>query len=238
MTIPNLELQAAVYSAQLPQFVMEEQNIDFTEIIFWSDRTTVLYWLRTLEMRHRIFFAKRWAKILAVSYAFDWRYNTSIANPADDETRGYSAYQMKSESGWNSGQSFLSRYRLELPKQEILQSQYAQIVSFPSLLPVLETVVTLTKFSSWNRLIRVIAFSFYFAGKCRKRTNENQLAHHTKAYLLIIQTTQEEDFKAEFFALKKGFYITSSSRLKLLSPIIDKTNDLELEAVCRKQIFR
>ena len=34
MTIPNLELQAAVYGAQLAQFVKEEQDIDFAESIF------------------------------------------------------------------------------------------------------------------------------------------------------------------------------------------------------------
>ena len=51
MTIPNLELQAAVYGAQLAQFVKEDQDIDLAESIFWSDSTTVLYWLRTPEKR-------------------------------------------------------------------------------------------------------------------------------------------------------------------------------------------
>ena len=47
MTIPNLELQAAVYAAQLAQFVTEEHDIHINEKVFWSDSTTVLYWLRT-----------------------------------------------------------------------------------------------------------------------------------------------------------------------------------------------
>ena len=102
MTIPNLELQAAVYRAQLAQFVKEEQDIDFAESIVWSDSTTVLYWLRTPEMRHIVFIANRSAKILNVSSAFDWRYIPSAANPADDGTRGYSVYQMTSESRWIS----------------------------------------------------------------------------------------------------------------------------------------
>ena len=42
MTIPNFELQAAVYGAQLAQFVKEEQDIGFAESIFWSDSTTLL----------------------------------------------------------------------------------------------------------------------------------------------------------------------------------------------------
>ena len=147
MTIRNLEMQAAVYGAQLAQIVKEEQNIDFTESIFWSDSTTVLYWLRTHEMRHIIFIANRLAKILDVSSAFDWRYIPLAANTSDDGTRGYSVYQMTSESRWISGPSFLSKHRSDWPKQEIMQS-----------IPVTETVVDLERFSSWNRLIRVISF--------------------------------------------------------------------------------
>ena len=94
MTIPNLELQAAVYGAQPAQFVKEEQDIVFAESIFWSDSTTNLYWLRTPEMRHRIFIANRMAKNFDVSSAFEWRYIPAAANPADDGTRGYSVYQM------------------------------------------------------------------------------------------------------------------------------------------------
>ena len=186
MTIPNLELQAAVYGAQLAQFVKEEQDIDFAESIFWSDSTTVLYWLRTPELRHRIFITNRLAKIFDVSSAFDWRYIPSAAKPADDGTRGYSVYQMTSESRLISGLSFLSKHRSDWPKQEILQSQYVKIVPFPFSVPVTETVVDLKRFSSWNKLIRVIAFCFFFADKCKKRSKNIQLGHYTKAYLHII----------------------------------------------------
>ena len=224
MTIPNLELQAAVNGAQLAQFVKEEQDIDFAESIFWSDSTTVRYWLRTPEMRHRIFIANRLVKILDVSSVFDWRYIPSAANPADNGTQGYSVFQMTSESGWISGPSFLSKHRSDWPKQEIRQSQYVKIVSLPSSVPVTETVVDLKRFSSWNKLIRAMAFCFFFADKCKKRSKDIQLDHYTKAYLHIIQTTEKRDFKAEFFALKKGDDITTSSRLKPLSPFIDKNN--------------
>ena len=235
MTISNLELQAGVYGAQLAKFVKEEQDIDFAESIFWSDSTTVLYWLRTPEMRHRIFIANRLAKMLDVSSAFDWRYILSAANPADDGTRGYSVYKMTSESRWISGPSFLSKHRSDWPNQEILQPQYVKIASFPFSVSVTETVVDLKRFSSWNKLIRVIVFCFFFADKCKKRSKDIQLGHYTKAYLHIIQSTQKQDFKTKFFALKEGDDTSSSSRLKLLSPFIDKTTNFKQEAVCQKQ---
>ena len=66
MTIPTPELQAAVYGAQIAQFLKEEQYIEYSDCVFWSDSTTVLYWLRTSEKRHRKFVLNRIAKILDV----------------------------------------------------------------------------------------------------------------------------------------------------------------------------
>ena len=179
-------------------------------------------------MRHRIFIANRLTKVLDVSTTFDWRYIPSAANSADDGTRGYSVYHMTSESRWISGPSCLSKHRSDWPKQEILQSQYVKIVSFPSIVSATETAVDLKRFSSWNRLMWVIAFCFFFADKCKKRSKEIQLGHYTKAYLHINQTTQKQDLKAEFFALKKGDDMSSSSRLKHLSPFLDKNNLLRV----------
>ena len=98
MTIANLELQVAVSGVQLAQFTKEEQDIEYSDCVFWFDSTTVLYCLRTPEMRHRIFVANRIAKFLDVSSTFDWNYVPSTANPADEGTRGYSVEQMTSKT--------------------------------------------------------------------------------------------------------------------------------------------
>ena len=62
MIIPKHELQAAVYGAQLAKFIKEEHDIEFSDCIFRSESTTVLYWLRKPEMRHRVFVASLIAK--------------------------------------------------------------------------------------------------------------------------------------------------------------------------------
>ena len=98
MTIPNLELQAAVYGAQLAEFIKEEQDIEFIVCVFWTETTTVRYWLRTSEMRHKIFVADRIAKILDVPSAFNWKYVLSTVHPAKGDTQGFSVEQMTSKS--------------------------------------------------------------------------------------------------------------------------------------------
>ena len=202
MTIPNLELQAAVCGAQFAQFIKEEPDIECSDFVFWSDSTTVLYWLRTPEMRHRIFVANRIVKILDVSSAFDWKYASSTANPADDGTREYSVEQMTSKPRWISGPSFLSQRRSEWPKQEILHAQQVKVFSFSSVKSTVSNIVDVTRFSSWNKIIRVIALCILFADKCRKRHAEMKLAHFTRAYLYVIHNIQRQDFDPEYMLLK------------------------------------
>ena len=102
MTIPSLELQATVYAAELAQFLREEHDIRMSEKVFWSDSSAVLYWLRTPEIRHRIFVANRLAKVLDVSTANDWNYIYLADNPADDGSRGYEFKQINCSSRWSS----------------------------------------------------------------------------------------------------------------------------------------
>ena len=224
MTIPNLEMQAVVYGAQLAQFIKEEQDIEYSDCVFWYDSTTVLYWLRTHEKRHRILVAIRIAKILDVSSVFDEKYVSSTANPADDGTRGYSVEQMTSKSRWISGPSFLSQRRSEWPKQEIFHAQQVKVISFSSVNSTVSNIVDVTIFSSWNKIIRVIALCILFADKCRKRHAEMKLAHFTRAYLHVIQNIQRQDINPEYMLLKKGIEVSSTSRLKSLSPFLDENN--------------
>ena len=128
MTIPNLELQAAVYGAQLAQFVRDEMDIEIHKQVFWSDSTTVLYWLRTPEIRHRIFTAKRLAKNLDVSSAQDWFYISSTRNLADDGTQGYNVHQMNVNARWLLGSSFFSQNKNTWPKQDLLSAQHVKII--------------------------------------------------------------------------------------------------------------
>ena len=173
MTIPNLELQAAVYGAQLAQFIQEQQDLEIGNYFFWSDSTTVFHWLRTPEMLHRIFAANRLAKILDVSSSLNWRYIASSDNPADDRSRGYEARQMNAISRWLSGPSFLRSEEKEWPCQDLLKHNPLVFSIQPLEAPEPSTegcLIDITRFSNWNRLIRVTAYCFFFRDLCKKQT--------------------------------------------------------------------
>ena len=44
-SIPRLELQAAMYGTRLEQLIVDEHDVEFERIFFWTDSTTVLQWL-------------------------------------------------------------------------------------------------------------------------------------------------------------------------------------------------
>ena len=154
MTFPNLELQVAVYGAQLAQIVKNEMNIEIHKQVFWSVSTTVRYWLRTPNIRHRIFIANKLDKILDVSSAQDCFYFSSARNPADDGIREYNVQEMNINSRWLLGPSFSCQNKNTWPKQDLL---FAQQVKFIMADPIkeLKCQMEISRFSNWNRLFRV-----------------------------------------------------------------------------------
>ena len=192
--------------------------------MFFGLTAQVLYWLRTPEMRHRIFVANRIAKILDVSSAFHWKYVSSTANPADDGTRGYSVEQMTAKSRWISGPSFLSQKRSECPYQEILHAQQVKVVSISPVNSTVSNIVDATRFSSWNKIISVIAVCILFADNCRKRNREKKFAPYVRVYLHVMHNIQKQDFQSEYLMLRKGFEVSGANRLKALGPFLDENN--------------
>ena len=82
MTFPNLEQQAAVYGAQLAQIVKNEMDIEIHKQVFWSVSTTVWYWVRTPDIRHRTFIANTLDKSSDVSSAQGCFFFSSARSPA------------------------------------------------------------------------------------------------------------------------------------------------------------
>ena len=225
MTIPNLELQAAVYGAQLAQFVKDEMDIETHKKVFWSDSTTVLYCLRTLEIRHRIFIANRLAKILNVSSAQDWFYIWSTRNLADDGTRDCNVHQMNVNSRWLLGPSFLCQNKITWPNQDLLSAQHVKFIMADPM-KELKCQIDISRFSNCNCLLRVSALCFLFPDKCRKKESILSLAHYTKAYNYLIKSAQHQDFKSGISNLRKSIAVSSTRRIVSLSPFVDHSQHL------------
>ena len=107
MTIPRLELSAAVLAVQLDRPLREELHMRIDRSIFWSDSTAVLQYIKNEDKRFHTFVANRLAVIHDGSQPSQWNFVETEKNPADDVSRGLTVEQMLHQDRWLCGPAFL-----------------------------------------------------------------------------------------------------------------------------------
>ena len=89
LTIPKLELQAALLAARLRNEVQKALKITIQRTFMWTDSTTVLQWLHSIDQKP-VFVANRVSKILELTPVDEWNHVPTADIPADAGTRGLS----------------------------------------------------------------------------------------------------------------------------------------------------
>ena len=64
LSIPKLELQAAVVAVRLREQIVKEHEMKITSCSFWSDSTRVLQWIHSYHRKKQVFLANRVAEML------------------------------------------------------------------------------------------------------------------------------------------------------------------------------
>ena len=124
MSVPRLELCAAVTAARLATFVHRETDLTIEKTVLWSDSTVVLGYLRDTSKRRPIFETNRIKLICKLFPADCWRWVNTKSNPADVFSRGVSPTQPSKATGWLEGPAFLRQDEVDWPKPESLQDNY------------------------------------------------------------------------------------------------------------------
>jgi hypothetical protein len=172
VSIPRLELMAAVLGMRLGFRVATQLELNVEEAIFWSDSMDVICWLHGKSRRYKPFVAHRVSAIQEVTNPSQWRHVPGIDNPADLATRGAKVEDMSMDTVWTTGPRFLHRGREDWPtpvevkpeaaSQEVLaeskkidvSSSYGTITSH--LLP--STLFDPERYSTWSKTVRVTAW--------------------------------------------------------------------------------
>ena len=122
-SISRLELEGALMGVELAAQVCKAMKWDMREVKYFTDSTTVLWWLRT----HReldVFVGNRVCRILDKSRAEQWFHVSTSENPADIPTRGMSGKRLASCSLWWQGPSFLEQPYVNWPAQpEVVETR-------------------------------------------------------------------------------------------------------------------
>ena len=107
LSIPRLELCAALSGAQLANLLSSELTIPIQSVTLWTDSTTVLTWLTSESCRYKVFVGTRIAEFQTMTDIKNWRYVDTKNNPADDITRGKTLLELSQRHRWSQGPPFL-----------------------------------------------------------------------------------------------------------------------------------
>ncbi|XP_033098549.1 uncharacterized protein LOC117102405 [Anneissia japonica] len=116
LTVPRLELQAAVMGARLADAVVKESTFKFSKQILMTDNMIVLGWIRRPAQCFKQFVAARVSEIQRKTKIANWRHVPGILNPADDLSRGMRADKLTDR--WINGPEFISKPISEWPQEK------------------------------------------------------------------------------------------------------------------------
>ncbi|XP_074658623.1 uncharacterized protein LOC141911532 [Tubulanus polymorphus] len=130
VTIPRLELMAAMLGAKLGQYICDElkQSYPVIETQYYSDSQIVLSWLRS-DKKLSEFVANRIRAIKSICDFDKWQFCNGDRNPADLLTRGVSAQCLFSDGQCLCGPIDIADRINQIPIIHINTSSCVQYVS-------------------------------------------------------------------------------------------------------------
>jgi len=180
ITIPRLELTAAVLSAKVDQMLRKERRLQLENSVFWTDSQTVLKYIKNEDKRFQTFVANRVSYIRERTQPQQWRYVATRENPADDASCGMQIKTFRQSKRWIEGPSFLltSEDYKPLPTEEHdIQDDDPEIKGDHKINALIlqgtsnSTNYFISYFSDWKRLKVAVAWRL----KLRKVLNRLRL---------------------------------------------------------------
>ena len=250
VSIPRLELMAAVTGAKLSETIGDTLGIQRHERVFWSDIMDTLYWIRGQSQRFKPFVSNRVGEIQALSNPGQWRHVPTKLNPADALTRGLAVSALCDEEKWWNGPSFLKQDPTEWPENKIeaRRDLNAEIRKVYQTKEMTEETVFLSsigedrletqRYSNWSKLTRVSAWVDCFLENSRlpaalRREGTIQPDEVASAGMRITKQAQQEVFKEEIRAVRTGRGLPSGSKLQALKPVLDEEGILRCDGRLR-----
>lgn len=171
LSIPRLELMAAVIGSRLADSVIASHSYDIAETYLWTDSATVLAWINSDHRRYHKFVGVRIGEILSLTKVNQWRWVPTRQNPADDATKYGNGPSFEPCSRWFCGPTFLSQHEDEWPRKQRTTSTNDELIgNFNVHLVMSTSLIEFTRFSKWERLLRTQAYVLRFISNlgCRK----------------------------------------------------------------------
>lgn len=247
LTIPQLELCAAVLAVEMSELFKEELKIEVNRTVFYTDSKVVLGYISNQNRRFHVYVNNRVQRIKQSSLPDQWRYVPTEHNPADHGSRSVPAEKLASTS-WLYGPTFLLKneslspgegpFDLVNPESDVEIQQNVTVLVTITVPGALDSL-RFERFSKWTSLVRVVAYlqhishsfkfkdgnscSGWYLCKTSLTTEALSQAEHT-----IIRCVQHEVYAEEIKCIMTKQHILPNSFLHKLNPMIDDKNLLRV----------
>ena len=234
LTIPKLELQAALLAFRLKRHVEAALTLAIEKPYMWSDSSTVPQWLHSPE-KQPVFVSNRISEILDASTVDEWAHVFSTNNPADVVTKGMSIDELKSSS-WINGPEFLRTedwpfqpptQRVPVKSPKLIQDPpVAQQTTMSSASKCVDPFIVWTNYSSYAKLVRTVAYMLRVNPKFRDsvKTSTIDPGEFRRAEANLLLLAQSEMFPKEQKALAKREYVASNSIKAAFVPFVGQVD--------------
>ncbi|XP_064629292.1 uncharacterized protein LOC135488580 [Lineus longissimus] len=176
VSLPRLELLAAVVNTRLVKFVKESLSRNIDRVTMWTDSTVTLAWIRKPSHVWKTFVANRVEEIQTTWEPELWRHCPGEDNPSDLLTRGLPAEDLVNREEWWSGPHWLPlstdmwpKGKLSDESSEDLEEKKTTTRSNVAIVeePPKDAPIDASRYGSWNKLTRVTARVFWVIQKWR-----------------------------------------------------------------------
>ncbi|XP_063924137.1 uncharacterized protein LOC135138171 isoform X1 [Zophobas morio] len=227
ITIPRLELCAALLLSRLTNTVIKNLRLSINSVFYWTDSTIVLAWLATSPSTLNTFVANRVSEIQNLSTVDTWQHVNTKDNPADIISRGAYPSELLKCDLWFHGPYWLRESSENWPKPHLQPTEVPGLKGVALISGNNFEVPILTRYSSISKLKRVMAICLRFTHNCRnkhdRRTGSLSLLELTQAFQVILHLVQGIEFPQELINLGTKGQVRSNSKLKTLNPFLDKS---------------
>ena len=245
LTIPRLELMAALIGARLMNFIQQTLKLDSPVVVFWTDSTDVLHWLWNVKPR-KVFVENRVLSILALTRPEQWRHVRGIDNPADLGTRGTSLSELGGSKMWWNGPSFIlgdfdpngstgspeplsaSATKETKETKEETTPKFSLVVNETTSIQQRQRIFDITTCSTLKQVVNRTSWAMRFVRNARgdranRTTGPLTPEERRDALHFWIREAQQNAFHADLEALENGRSLLITSQLTKLRPQLDES---------------
>jgi hypothetical protein len=237
ITIPRLELNAAVLAARIAVKVCSALTRLIHSVDLWSDSMIVLNWLNRKTINETAYVINRISAIeeslqllrnTRNDIKVQWRHLSSENNVSDDSTRGLHLFEMVDEKKcrFHNGPDFVKQPREDWPTPLLVVTPcQGKLETWTTAVQNSEKPFDLERYSSFLKAQRVAAFVLRFLHNCKTKNNKRrgslQVTEYALAESALLRQDQQHRIIVSFSEMQKGGAHKQQWLLRLNPMIVD-----------------